>query len=534
MKKLSLLENKLKFVGLPLIIILLIFSLYNSLTIGLSWDENFHLINGQLRWEYLKSLGKFKNYYYLNNNLYPGLYDTLTYIFLKLLTNIFSNQYIVEIKHTINFIFSTLSIVGFFLLIKKIFNEDIAIFACILCLLNPFFFGHMGMNPKDMPIFFSFIWFCYFFLKYLENYEKKRIIYLLIFSFFIGFGAGIRISFLLIIFPPIVFGLTILIRKFKKELYNLIKKLVIDINISFLIIVFLIILCWPHVIDGGITFLFETIKNTMSWSNVPAHNLINGNFYETANTSRLYFLFFFIYRLPFFISFLVILSLILIAVKKYFFIDLIKNFKDKFYILLIFILFPISIAIIFKVNIYDNIRLFLFILPLISLLGSISLYYLVYNLTHTNSRILTTILIIFFLPFLYRFILITPYHYSYINYSYPSLKNSYNKFEHDYWGTSYDELLKNIKKKYINIDFSKTKISICGGNRISHTYYINKYFGIKNFTSPKKADYIMMTNRASFNVNNKSTCFNQFKGEDLAKVSRLGLTYSIFRKISKN
>ena len=154
MKKLSLLENKLKFVGLPLIIILLIFSLYNSLTIGLSWDENFHLINGQLRWEYLKSLGKFKNYYYLNNNLYPGLYDTLTYIFLKLLTNIFSNQYIVEIKHTINFIFSTLSIVGFFLLTKKIFNEDIAIFACILCLLNPFFFGHMGMNPKDMPIFF--------------------------------------------------------------------------------------------------------------------------------------------------------------------------------------------------------------------------------------------------------------------------------------------------------------------------------------------------------------------------------------------
>ena len=164
------LNNKLKFSGLLLIVVLVIFSFFNSLIIGLSWDENFHLINGQLRWEYLKSLGKFKNYYYPGNNFYPGFYDTVSYILFNLLTNIFDNKYIVEIKHTINFLFSILSIVGFYLLSKKIFNENIAILASILCLLNPFFFGHMGMNPKDMPIFFSFIWFCYFFIRYLENF----------------------------------------------------------------------------------------------------------------------------------------------------------------------------------------------------------------------------------------------------------------------------------------------------------------------------------------------------------------------------
>jgi len=529
-----LLNNKLKFSGLLLIVVLVIFSFFNSLIIGLSWDENFHLINGQLRWEYLKSLGKFKNYYYPGNNFYPGFHDTVSYILFNLLTNIFDGKYIVEIKHTINFLFSILSIVGFYLLSKKIFNENIAILASILCLLNPFFFGHMGMNPKDMPIFFSFIWFCYFFIRYLENFKKKRIVYLFLFSFFIGFGAGIRISFLLITFLPIIFGLIFLIKKYENKVYDLFKRLFIDFNISLLTITTLVLLCWPHVVDNGIAFFFEAIKNTMNWTDVPAYNLINGIFYKTSDTSPLYFLYFFIYKLPFFISFLIILTFIVISAKKYFFKNLIKNFLYKFYILLTLILFPILVAIIFKVNIYDNIRLFLFILPFIGLLASIGLYYCIFNLSHTTSKIIITLLTILFLPFLFRFISITPYHYSYINYSYPSLESSYNKFEHDYWGTSYEELLKKIKKKYNNINFSKAKISICGGNRISHTYYINKYFGIKNFVNIKEADYIMMTNRASFNINNKTTCFNQFKGEDLAKVSRLGLTYSIFRKISKN
>ena len=73
-------EKYINSIGLILIIFLIIFSFFNSLNIGLAWDEYFHHLNGLLRFEYLKSLGDFKKYNYLSNQYYPGLYDTISYI----------------------------------------------------------------------------------------------------------------------------------------------------------------------------------------------------------------------------------------------------------------------------------------------------------------------------------------------------------------------------------------------------------------------------------------------------------------------
>ena len=46
---------------------------------------------------------------------------------------------------------------------------------------------------------------------------------------------------------------------------------------------------------------------------------------------------------------------------------------------------------------------------------------------------------------MYRFISLTPYQYSYVNFTYFKFKDTANKFEHDYWGTSFKELVEKIK-----------------------------------------------------------------------------------------
>ena len=209
-------------------------------------------------------------------------------------------------------------------------------------------------------------------------------------------------------------------------------------------------------------------------------------------------------------------------------------FKFKFLFLIILILFPIIISIIFRVKIYDNIRLFLFLLPLVSLVASFSLFYLLKTFKEFfYSKVSLFIIFLLLLPFSYRFLSITPYQYSYINFSYPYLEKSINKFEHDYWGTSFKELTNKMENKIGQKVLADMKITICGGDSVSHIYYFKKHIKNKLF-SKNEADYVLMTNRASFNVNNKTTCFDEFKGEDLVTVSRLGLTLSIFRKLSKN
>ena len=197
-----------------LIAFLLLLAWWSSLTIGLSSDEYFHHINGLVRYKFLISLGEIQKYEFRNNQFYPGLYDTISYAFGQIIFFISKKFYtnnIDFVMHFVNISFSTLSILGLYLITKKLFNKKIALIASLLTLLNPFFFGHMGMNSKDIIVFFAFIWSCYYFYLYCTE-EKKLIKNLILFSLFFGFGCGVRLTFVVVIFPVIVVGFFIFLK----------------------------------------------------------------------------------------------------------------------------------------------------------------------------------------------------------------------------------------------------------------------------------------------------------------------------------
>ena len=208
------------------IVFLLILAWWSSLNIGLSGDEYSHHINGLKRFNFLITLGEAKNYHFYNNELYPGIYDTLSYalgLIIFLINDEFYANNIDFVMHLINVSFSSLSILGLYVLTWKIFNRNIAILAVFLTLANPFFFGHMGMNPKDLIIFFSLIWSSYYLYQYFINDEKIK--NLLLASFFIGFGCGVRLPFIVLVFPIILCGFIYLFNKYKFQYLSLFKRL---------------------------------------------------------------------------------------------------------------------------------------------------------------------------------------------------------------------------------------------------------------------------------------------------------------------
>ena len=516
-----------------IIFFLLFFSYYSTLIVGLSWDEIFHYINGKLRFEYLKTFGKFKDYNYSNNIYYPGLYDTISYIIgylIRIINNNFFENFFIEIKHTINFIFGSLSLIGLYKLVKVFFNKNTAYLSCIFTLLNPFFFGHLGINPKDTIIFFSYIWFIYFFLKYLNN-DKDKIINILYTSFFVGFGCGVRISFLAIILPIIIIGLVFLVKK--KIFISYILNLFRDTIIALIVITLLITIAWPQIIDGGYKVFLDTVYKSLKWSAVPSHGLINGEFYEIKNTPSSYFIKFFTYRMPFYSTFLILYSYIIFLFDKKILNKIYdKKFKLKFIILNLVIFYTLLISIIFKVNIYDNIRLFLFIIPFLGIISSISFLYLIKKFKiNYFSKIQLYFLIFLFIIFAIRFVSITPYHYNYVNYMFPKLENANNKFEFDYWAISFREIVNNLHKVFSKDEISKIKFSFCGGDPKALGFILNKSYNIKKLYRPQNADYIIMTNRASFKIGNKETCFIKYPGKNILEVSKQKLIFSVLRKI---
>ena len=85
----------------------------------------------------------------------------------------FTKNYLIHSHHIFNLTFSILSVFGVYQTTKILFNSNIGKIAFIICFLNPIYFGHFSINPKDTIIAFCYIWIFCISLKY-SNYQKKK------------------------------------------------------------------------------------------------------------------------------------------------------------------------------------------------------------------------------------------------------------------------------------------------------------------------------------------------------------------------
>ena len=521
---------------LSLIALLLLFAIFCSVDIGMSWDEPQRHWQGAIRADYLKSFsfGKFEFKPGGWSEIEPGLYDTFSFFISDLLLKIFPGK-LLGIKHFTNLIFSCLTLIGLFLISKKIFNKKIAYLATLLCLLNPFFFGHMAINPVDTIISFALVWFAYSTYMYCINFEKGRLPFLILAAFFMGFGAGTRLPFLSVPIPIIISALIFIIitnnTKFRE--YQIYKKIFFDFLIFFLITFFIMTLAWPYVHTSP-HILLDALNplNSFKYPYGPVLEIINGSYFELLNTPRTYFFSFFIFRFPIYCLLLLFVLIIILKTDSKFFTSKFDHFKNKIIIIFSIVLFPILLHLILQVKIYNGIRLFLFIIPFFSLLTAVCFYYILENFKKSiYMKSLASIIAIFFLLFLQRFIALTPYHYDYSNFFNIKFANTEKLYIHDYWTTSYKELMKLIKQ---NDSLQNIKADYCGGDRFGLRYLANKYSGKKvTFVPYEQADYVIMIDSVSNDVNNKSSCFIQRPGKDIVAVSRLGVKLSVLRKLEK-
>ena len=154
------------------------------------------------------------------------------------------------------------------------------------------------------------------------------------------------------------------------------------------------------------------------------------------------------------------------------------------------LIFPNLIQFIAPFTIYDGLRLFLWAIPYTCIIPALAIYYLIENFNYIRSKIVSILLLSFFIFYFYNFITITPYHYTYLNLFNGKKENRYKKFENDYWGTSLKELLNNVKFENNN----EIKIATCGINdSITKRYFkmIKSNLNYK-FVAAEDADYILM------------------------------------------
>jgi len=200
----------------------------------------------------------------------------------------------------------------------------------------------------------------------------------------------------------------------------------------------------------------------------------------------------------------------------------------NFYYILFQIFFILLLIFLFKPGINDGIRYFLYIIPLLSIISGLVIYYIF----KSKFKILKFFISILFFLNLSIFFSLTPYQYVFINNLSGHFSNNLNKYENDYWGASIKELIIKSKVKKTFDTKKKYKIATCGLNPQIVKYYFKKYMNIKyKFVSnQEKYDYIIFINRVDnsddSNLDNVDTCFNKFFKKDVMSVKRNGLPIS--------
>ena len=428
------------------------------------------------------------------------------------------------------------------------FNKKVGKIIFILFFLNPIFFGHFAINPKDTIVAFANIWSTYILLKYLQKQNQSNNCnrYILLAGLAIGLGTGVRLAFIVTLIPLFLFSIfDILFLKIITNKKFSFKKFIIDLIKVFVIAYLITISFWPHVHGNILTEpfkLFLLMIERLSYQEIIGlpWMLFNGNIVETNPPPNSYLIINFFYKSPEFILLGYIFFIFLLAINRNFFLSQFEFFWTKILLILFIFLSPIIYFTFSPYVFYDGLRLVLYLIPYFCIIPGLAIYYLISNLSNLLPKFLLGIVGSMFIYYLYIFILLTPYQYTYLNIFIGDISNAHKKFENDYWGASIKELIKKIPSKTNLINNNeKIKITFCG---LPHQIAKRELKKLKNlkfeeqFLYAEDFDYVIMTNRLvgirrdNYSRADMKTCFEKFTGKDLISIKRNGLMLSTLRK----
>jgi len=506
---------------------IVLYSIYTAVTIGFSWDEGAVITMSKSRLKYLFSFGRSVYEPLWFSKFYPGTYSVIA-IFI---TQLFHKSYELEILHILNSFIGISAIFGISKVARELFNKKVGYIVFVISFFNPVFFGHMSMNERDLVIAFCNIWITYGLIKYLKNHhikEKRRKLVITL-GLLLGLGSSCRNSFAVTLIPVFIFFIVdFLSQKRISRQKIIIVKFLKDFLISLLIAYFVLIIFWPEVYPNifilPFTFFFESFNLVFGVGN----GVINGEIFYTNHPPKNYILLLLFHKLPEYIIFCYPLFVFAILRSASFFKNNFSNFYYKLILVILILVFPNFLLIVSPFPAYDNLRLFLFLIPYLALLPGLTIYYFLENFKLNFNKVIGTTIALLFVYNLYSFFSLTPYQYTYLNIFNGKFSESHNKFESDYWATSIKELIKKT-------DFKKDKqikLALCGLPRARTKYYLKK-FNFKNVTvvtPDEKYDYIMMSNRISTIGESTKSCFDHYPGKIFSSVTRRGLMLSLIKK----
>lgn len=463
---------------------------------GLSWDDYTHSEYGDLLLAlYTSGFTDTRAFSFVNLYMYGGGFDLLAAVIAKILP--------FDLFETRRLVGAAVGILGLLVTwrIARRLGGPLAGLAALLLLATcPLFYGHMFMNPKDVPFAVSMAILLLALVRAFEEYPQPSGATGLLFGIGLGLTLGSRIilgglaglyalaAFALILGAELrALGLRSAMARAGRFMFSLIPGLIVGYAVLALI--------WPWAVLEPLNPL-RAVAYFSQFFEKPWKELFDGVVVSVPEMPRHYVPRLFALKLPEIMLALGIAGIagaLVATVRR----DVPLHRRAALLMLALAAVVPVLIAVLSRPAMYNGIRHFIFLMPPLAVLGGLASAWLLQRLT-AAPRMLTAsvgvlVLAALALP-VYDMVRLHPYQYTHFNRIAGGIRAADDRYMLDYWGLSFKQAAQQLRKRLtegLEVPSQKQwRVIVCGPERPAQVELGPEF---KTSWHQREADFVMMS-----------------------------------------
>jgi hypothetical protein len=491
---------------------------------GVTWDEDVHSWYGVFVLNYyLSAFTDLRSLHWLDLFNYGAVFDAIAAALNKV-----SPFGTYETRHLLNGLVGVVGLVGTWKLGRALGGPRAGFIAALFLALTPNYYGQMFNNPKDIPFAAGAVWAIYYLVLLLPELPRPRSALILKLGLACGLTLGVRVGGLLLIaylgLLLALYGLwrgveTRRVKVFLAEGAACFWRAFVPV---ILIAYPVMLIFWPWAQQAPIEHPLAALA-TFSHETFPFRTLFAGAYFPATDLPWTYLPVHILLALP---------ELILLLVVAAPFVAIWTLWRDigkwsrsvvlSRFLVAFAILFPIAYAVAIKAVLFDGMRHFIFVLPLIAAASALVIDRVLDRVTAPRlRRAAIGALATYGMVHVVLMARLHPDEYVYYNAFIGGTEGAQGLFKLDYWANSYAEAVHGLRERlkaeygadFADHDFT---VAVCGPPG-SAAYYFPP-----NFIYTDDRD-----NADFFIAFTKDDCDKSLPGTEIFRVERLGTLLSL-------
>ena len=491
---------------------------------GVTWDEDVHNWYGNFVLDYyLSFFGDKTALHWQDLYNYGAVFDMLAAALNRV-----SPIGVYETRHLLNGLVGILGLIGCWKLGRVVAGPRAGFIASLLLISTPNYYGQMFNNPKDIPFAVGIVWSTYYLIRIVPTLPRPPLGTLVKLGAAIGMTMGVRIGGLLLMcYLSLLLALDGTWRTVAANRFGALggtawvsfwRVLVPVVGVAYPVM----LLFWPWAQTDPIENPLRALA-FFSHQTFPFYTLFDGQFVPASDLPWTY--------LPTYIA-LALPELVLVLLFSVPVAAVVALWRGNFrlsreevlasFILGIGIVFPVAYAIVIKAVLFDGMRHFIFILPLIAVAAAVAAdrgLDLLSRLPY--RRPVWGVLALYGCAHISIMVRLHPDQYVYYNAFVGGVEGAQHKFKLDYWANSYAEAVQGLED-YLRVEYGANfedrefTVAVCGPP-ISAGYYFPPNF--RFVRDRAQADF--------FIAFTKDNCERSLPGRPIYRVERMGALLSL-------